>query len=48
MPPIKSSTSNYYNQLVTFILLLSKVILSYSRYVEKKLVYIAIIAPSSY
>jgi hypothetical protein len=47
MPSIRSSLSNYYNWLVTTILLLSKVILSYSRYKEKKLVYIIITAPSS-
>ena len=47
MPPIKYSISNYYNWLVTTILSLSKVILSYSYYTEKKLVYIAIAAPSS-
>jgi hypothetical protein len=48
MPPIRSSLSNYYNQLVTTILFLSKVILSYSCYKEKKLVYIAIAALTSY
>ena len=47
MPPIKSSTSNRYNQLVTTILSLGKVILSYSYYIEKKLVYITITAPFS-
>ena len=47
MPPIRSLFSNYYNWLVTTILSLSKVILSYSCYIEKKLVYIAIVAPSS-
>jgi hypothetical protein len=47
MPPIRSSTSNYYNRLVTTILSLGVVILSYSRYIEKKLVYIIIAAPFS-
>jgi hypothetical protein len=47
MPPIRSSLSNYYNWLVTTILSLSVVIPSYSYYVEKKLVYVAIIVPSS-
>ena len=47
MPPIKSSISNYYNWLVTTILSFSKVILFYSCYTEKKLVYIIIAAPSS-
>jgi hypothetical protein len=53
IPPIRSSLSNYCNQLVTIILLLGEVILSYSCYMEKKLVYIAITSlsgrqPSSY
>jgi hypothetical protein len=47
MPPIRSSLSNYYNRLVTTILLLSEVILSYSYYMEKKLVYITIVSLSS-
>jgi len=47
MPPIRSLVSNYYNRLVTIILSLSKVIPSYCRYMEKKLVYIAITALSS-
>ena len=47
MPSIRSSILGHYNQLVTIILLLSKVILSYSYYMEKKLVYIIIAAPSS-
>jgi hypothetical protein len=48
MPPIRSSTSNYYNWLVTTILSLSIIMPSYSYYIEKKLVYIAIAVPSSY
>jgi hypothetical protein len=47
MPPIRSSISNYYNRLVTTILSLGVVIPSYSRYIEKKLVYIIIAALSS-
>ena len=46
MPPIRSSLSNYYNRLVTTILSLGIVMPSYSRCAEKKLVYIAIAAPS--
>jgi hypothetical protein len=46
MPPIRSSLSTCRNRLVTTILSLSEVIPSYSRYTEKKLVYIAIAAPS--
>ena len=46
MPPIRSSLSNCYNWLVTTILSLGIVIPSYSRYIEKKLVYIAIVTPS--
>ena len=48
MPPIRSFMSNYYNWLITTILLLNKVILFYSYYKEKKLVYIAITALFSY
>ena len=44
MPLIRLSTSNYYNWLVTTILLLGKVILSCSCCKEKKLVYITIAA----
>ena len=47
MPSIKSLFSNYYNWLVTTILSFSKVILFYSYYTEKKLVYIIIAAPFS-
>ena len=47
MPPIRSSLSNCYNRLVTTILSLGIVIPSYSRFLEKKLVYVAIAAPSS-
>ena len=47
MPPIRSLASAYYTKLVAVILLLSKIIPSYSCYKEKKLVYIIIIAHSS-
>ena len=48
MPSIKSLFSNYCNQLVTTILSFSEVMPSYSCYIEKKLIYIAITAPSGY
>ena len=48
MPPIRSLLlTSYYTTVVATILLLGKIILSYSRYIEKKLVYVAIAAPSS-
>ena len=47
MPPIRSSASIRRARVVLTILLLSKVILTYSRYFEKKLVYIIITSPSS-
>ena len=48
MPFIRSLTSKhtaYYFKLVAVILLLSKIIPTYSRYIEKGLIYIIIIAP---
>ena len=56
MPSVRSSAfkcTAYYFKLVAVILLLSKIIPIYSRYIEKGLVYITIIAflgrqPSSY
>ena len=56
MPPIRSSVferTAYYFKLVAVIFLLNKIIPTYSRYMEKGLVYIIIIAllgcqPSSY
>ena len=48
MPPIRSSTSRRYNKLITLIISISKVIPSYSYYIKKGLVYIAIIVPSGY
>ena len=47
MPPIRSSTSKRRARIVLTILLLSKVILTYSRCTKKKLVYIIIVSPSS-
>ena len=47
MPPIKSFTSKRYTRIVSTILSLSKVMPTYSRCAEKKLVYIAIMSPSS-
>jgi len=47
MPSIKSSTSNYYTRVILIIFLLGKIILLYSRCIEKKLVYIIITALSS-
>ena len=51
MPPIKFLASKrlaYYFKLVAVILLLSKIMPTYSRYTEKGLMYIIIIAPLSY
>ena len=47
MPPIRSTTSKRRTRIVSTILSLGKVILTYSRYAEKKLVYITIASPSS-
>ena len=48
MPPIRSQLlTSYYTAVVTTILLLGEIILSYSCYIKKKLVYIVIAAPSS-
>jgi hypothetical protein len=47
IPPIRSFTSIRRTQVVLTILSLSKVIPTYSRYAEKKLVYITIALPSS-
>ena len=49
MPLIKSQLLiSHYTTIVATILLLSKIILSYSRYAKKKLVYIVITAPFSH
>ena len=51
MPSIRSSAFKYTARrfkLVAVILLLSKIIPTYSYYMEKGLIYIAIIAPLSY
>ena len=47
MPPIKSSASEYYTHVVAIILLLGEIMPTYSYYILKGLVYIAIIAPPS-
>ena len=47
MPFIRYLASTYYTKLMAMILLLSKIMLSYSYCKEKKLVYIIIITPSS-
>ena len=47
MPPVRSSASKRRAYIIAVIFLLSKIMPIYSRYTEKKLVYIAIIAPSS-
>ena len=44
MPPIRSSASKRYAYVVAVILLLSKIMPIYSRYVLKGLIYIVIIA----
>ena len=48
MPFIKFLVSKYHTCTVAVIFLLSEIMPSCSRYEEKKLVYIAIITPSSY
>ena len=51
MPFIRSlafKRTTYYSKLVVVILLLGKIIPTYSYYIEKELVYIAIIAPLGY
>ena len=47
MPPIRSLASEHCAYTIAVILLLGKIIPSYSHYDEKKLVYITIIAPFS-
>ena len=47
MPFIRSLASKHYTYIVAVILLLSKIMPSYSRCKEKKLVYVMIIASSS-
>ena len=47
MPLIRSLVSEYRACAVAVIFLLGKIMLSYSYYKEKKLVYIIIITPSS-
>ena len=47
MPFIRFTVSKYYTYTIVTILLLNKIISSYSRYIEKGLVYIIFTAPSS-
>ena len=47
MPPIRSLASKRHTYIVAIILLLGKIMPSYSHCEEKKLVYITIIAPFS-
>ena len=47
MPFIRSLVSKRHAYIILVILLLSKIMPTYSRYTEKKLVYIIIIAPFS-
>jgi len=47
MPPVKSLASKHYTYIVIIILLLNKIILLYSRYIKKRLIYITILALSS-
>ena len=48
MPPIRFTTSKCYACVMALILLLSKVMPTYSYYIKKGLVYIMITAPSSH
>ena len=48
MPSVRFLVFKYYTCVVTLILLLNKIMPTYSRCIEKKLVYITIAAPSSY
>ena len=48
MPPIRSLAFKYHTYIVAVILLLSKIMPTYSRYMLKGLAYIAIIAPLGY
>ena len=48
MPPIRSLVSKHRAYTVAVILLLGKIIPTYSCCIEKKLVYITIVAPSSH
>ena len=48
MPSVRSLVSKRYAHIIAVILLLGKIMPSYSCYKEKKLVYIVIAAPSNY
>ena len=47
MPPVRSSAFERHACIVVVIFLFGEIILTYSYYIEKKLVYIIIIAPSN-
>ena len=47
MPPVRSLASKRHLRLVSLILSLGEIMLSCSRYMEKRLLYIAISAPFS-
>ena len=47
MPSVRSLASKHYTYIVAVIFLFSEIILTYSCYAEKKLVYITIITPFS-
>ena len=47
MPSVRSLASKHCTYIVLVTLLLSEIMPTYSHYIEKKLVYIAIIVPSS-
>ena len=48
MPLIRSFTSKHCTKLVSTIIFFSEIMPSYSRYIERKLLNIVIIAPSGY
>ena len=48
MPSVRFSISKHHAHVVAVILLLGEIMLIYSRYIKKKLVYIVITAPFSY
>ena len=48
MPPVRFLASKRCTYIVAVILLLSKIMHTYSYYIEKKLVYITITAPFSH
>ena len=48
MPSVRFLVFKYYTYIITLILSLNKIMPTYSRCIKKKLVYITIVAPSSY